>query len=227
MEKFKIIVHKRELLGKGAARKLRGQGLIPAVFYGPQTPSMAVTVDRRDIIRILERGQNVLIDLKVQDGTEKKGGSAHVVVIREFQVDPVKGLPIHADFLEISMEEKMTVEVPIRLVGKPEGTEMGGILEQIRRELEIECLPKDLPAYIEVDVGHLNIGDSIHVEDITAETIKILTEPHQTVATVVPPTVEKEPEPEVLPEEEAEEEAEAPAEEVEEKEAREEKEERK
>ncbi len=223
MERFELIVHKRELLRKGGARKLRSQGFIPAVFYGPQAPSTAVSVSRRDIIRVLEHGQNVLINLRITDGKGKKEASDHVAVVKELQMDPVKGVPIHADFFEISMEEKMTAEVPIRLIGKPEGTKIGGVLEQVRRELEIECLPKDLPAYLEVDVGHLNIGDSIHVEDITVEKAKVLTETHLTVATVVPPTVEKEPEPEVVPEE-VEEEGEAPAEEVEEKEGKEERE---
>lgn len=227
MERFELIVHKRELLRKGGARKLRSQGLIPAVFYGPQTPSTAVAVSRRDIIRVLEHGQNVLINLRIADGKGKKGESGHVAVVKELQMDPVKGVPIHADFFEISMEEKMAVEVPIRLIGKPEGTKIGGVLEQIRRELEIECLPKDLPAYIEVDVGHLNIGDSIHVQDITVEKVKVLTEPHLTLATVVPPTVEKEPEPEAVAEEIEEEEAEAPGEVVEEKEGKKEREEQK
>jgi large subunit ribosomal protein L25 len=223
MERFEIIVNTREPNGKGAARKLRAQGLIPAVFYGPEIPSTAVVIEKKDTIRILERGQNVLINLRIKDGDDKKGGSDHVVMVRECQLDPLKGVPIHVDFLRISMEEKMTVEVPIRLVGKPEGTIIGGVLEQIRRELEIECLPKDLPPAIEVDVSHLEIGDSIHVEDITAEKFKILTEPHMTIATVVPPTVEEEPEPEEVPEE-GEEEAEAPAEGVEETEEKEERE---
>jgi large subunit ribosomal protein L25 len=220
MEKFEITVHTREPKGKGGARKLRAQGLIPAIFYGPKTASTAVAVNQRDIVRVLEHGQNVLINLRIKDGQGKKSDSDHVVMVREFQSDPLRGVPIHADFFEISMEEKMTVEVPVRLVGKPEGSEMGGVLEQIRRELEVECLPKDLPAFIEVDVSRLDIGDSIHVEDITADKIKILTEPHITIATVVPPTVEKEPEPEEVPEEAEEEEAEAPAEEAEETEER-------
>lgn len=217
MERIELIAHRREPRGKGGARKLRGQGLVPAILYGPKTRSTAVALDRKDMIRVLEQGQNVLIDLKIRDGAGKKGDSDHIVMIRDFQVDPLKGVPIHADLLEISMEEKMTVEVPIRLVGKPEGTEMGGVLEQVRRELLIECLPTELPPSIEVDVGHLNIGDSIHVEDITADKVKILADPHLTIATVVPPTVEKEAVEEAVPEE-IEEEVEAPAEVVEEEE---------
>ena len=210
MERFKIIAHRREPKGKGGARKLRCQGLIPAVFYGPKVQSTAVACDSRDLIRILQHGRNVLIDLKITDENGDKGESDHVVMVRDFQVDPLKGVPIHADLYEVSMKEIMTVGVPVHLVGKPEGTKIGGILEQIRRELEVECLPADLPAHIEVDVSHLDIGDSVHVQDIAADKIKILTDPHLTIATVVRPAVEKEPEAEVI---EAEEEVEAPTEE--------------
>lgn len=219
MERFKIIAHRREPKGKGGARKLRRQGLIPAVFYGPKVQSTAVACDSRDLIRILQHGQNVLIDLKITDGKGDSGDSDHVTMVKDVQVDPLRGVPIHADLYEVSMEETMTVEVPIRLTGKPEGTKMGGILEQIRRELEVECLPADLPTHIEVDVSHLDTGDSVHVQDITADKVKILTDPHLTIATVVPPAVEKEPELEAAVIE-AEEEAEAAA--KEEKEAEEE-----
>jgi len=199
MERFELIANRREPKGKGGARKLRGQGLIPAILYGPKMQSTAVACALKDLIRVLGHGRNVLINLKIKDGMGDKGESDHVVMVRDLQVDPLKGVPIHADLYEVSMGETMTVQVPVHLVGKPEGTKMGGFLEQARRELEIECLPADLPARIEVDVGHLDIGDSIHVRDIKAEKVKILTEPHLTIATVVPPTVEKEAVPEAVP----------------------------
>jgi large subunit ribosomal protein L25 len=214
MERYKIVAHRREARGKGAAKKMRAQGLLPAVFYGPKVESTAVACNAKDLIRILQHGQNVLIELKIKDGKGAKGETDHVVMVRDFQLDPLRGVPIHADLYEVSMKDTMTVEVPIRLVGTPEGTKMGGILEQIRRGLEVECLPADLPPHIEIDVSHLDIGDSIHVGDITVDKIKILVEPQQTIVTVVPPVVEIEPEPEVVPEEEAEEEVEgAPPEE--------------
>jgi len=201
MERFEIIANRREPKGKGRARKLRGQGLIPAILYGPKIESTAVACALKDLIRVLEHGQNVLINLKIKDGVGDKGESDHVVMVRDFQLDPLKGVPIHADLYEVTMGETMTVEVPVHLIGKPEVTKVGGVLEQIRRDLEIECLPANLPARIEVDVGHLDIGDSIHVRDIKAEKVKILTDPHLTIATVVPPTVEKEAVPEAVPEE--------------------------
>lgn len=216
MERLKIVANPREPKGKGAARRLRARGQLPAVLYGPKVKSVPIACDMREVIRVLEHGQNVLIDLKIANGKGAKSGNGRVVMVREVQVDPLKGVPIHVDFYEVSMKETMTVEVPVRLVGKPEGAKMGGILEQIRRELEIECLPGDLPAQIEVDVSHLDIGDSIHVRDITLDKVKILTEPQVTIATVVPPVVEKAAEAEAVPVEEVEEKAEVAAEEEEE-----------
>jgi len=212
MERIEMVVHKREPKGKGGARKLRSQGLIPAIFYGPKTEATPLSCDGKDLFSVLERGgQNVLINLKIKDEGSGEKTSDHVVMIRDVQVDPLKGLPIHADLYEVSMKEIMTVEVPVRLVGKAEGTKVGGILEQVRREIEIECLPADLPAQIEVDVTHLEIGDSVHVRDISVEKVKILTDKQLTIATVVPPRVEKEVVPEA--EVEVEEAAEVPVEE--------------
>jgi len=206
MERLKMIAQKRKPTGKGGARKLRAQGLVPAICYGPKMRSIAVSCTLKDLTRIMEHGQNVLINLKIRDGMGKKGESDHVVMIRDFQVDPLQGAPIHADLYEVSMKETMTFGVPVRLVGKPEGTKMGGILEQIRREVEVECLPSDIPPHIEIDVSELDIGDSVHVSDVEIGNVKILTEPNLTIATVVPPTVVPE---EVVP-------AEAEAEEAEE-----------
>jgi len=222
MERIEMVVQKREPKGKGGARKLRSQGLIPAIFYGPKTESTPLSCNGKELSSVLERGgQNVLINLTIKgEGSDKKT-SDHVVMIRDIQVDPRKGLPIHADLYEVSMKETMTVEVPVRLVGKAEGTKVGGILEQVRREIEIECLPADLPPQIEVDVSHLEIGDSVHVRDISVEKAKILTDEQLTIATVVPPRVEKEVMPEVEAEAEAEEAEEVAAEEEKETEEKE------
>ncbi len=214
MERIEMVVHKREPKGKGGARKLRSQGLIPAIFYGPKIKSTPLSCDGKELGSVLERGgQNVLINLKIKEEGGGEKTSDHVVMIRDIQLDPRKGLPIHADLYEVSMKETMTVEVPVRLVGKAEGTKVGGILEQVRREIEIECLPADLPPQIEVDVSHLEIGDSVHVRDISVERFKILTDGQLTIATVVLPRVEKEVVPEAEAEVEAEEAAEAAAEE--------------
>jgi large subunit ribosomal protein L25 len=136
---------------------------------------------------------------------------------RDLQIDPIKDQYIHADLFEVVMDEEITVEVPVVLVGRPEGVKMGGVLEQIAREITVECLPADIPQNIEVDVSSLNIGDTLHIGDIELEKAKILVDAATTLATVVPPTVEKEVVEEEVEEEVAEaEEAEEVAEEAEE-----------
>jgi len=113
-------------------------------------------------------------------------------MVKDIQIDSLQMKMIHTDFYEVTMDVMVTVEVPIRLVGKPEGTKMGGILEQILRVIQIQSLPGDIPKGIDVDVSSLMIGDSIHVKDIQAGKFKILVDPNVTIATVVPPVVEEE-----------------------------------
>jgi large subunit ribosomal protein L25 len=112
-------------------------------------------------------------------------------MMKDVQIDPLQGTALHTDFYEVVMDEMITVEVPIHLVGKPEGTKMGGILEQVRRVIQIQCLPGDIPKRIDVDVSSLKIGDSIHVQEIQIEKVKILSDANLTIATVVPPVVEE------------------------------------
>jgi large subunit ribosomal protein L25 len=194
-------------LGKEASRKLRQRGLVPAICYGPRTDPIPITLDPKELLKTIHMGENVLIDLMIQDG---KKAAQKVVVVRDLQIDPIKDQYIHADLFEVVMDEEISVEVPIVLVGKSEGVKMGGVLEQITREVSMECLPTEIPQSIEVDVSHLDIGDTIHIGDIALERGKILVDPTTTLATVVPPTVEK-----VVVEEEVEEEI-AEAEEAEE-----------
>jgi len=180
----------REGVGKGKARKLRAKGLIPAIFYSPQSQSIPLVIDSKEFVKTLqtEAGENVLIDLNIRKGDQ---ADRKVVMVKDIQVDPLKRTTLHTDFYEVAMDEVVTVEVPIHLVGKPEGTKVGGILEQIRRVIQIQCLPGDIPKSIDVEVSSLKIGDSIHVQDIQIEKAKILSETNFTIATVVPPAVEE------------------------------------
>jgi large subunit ribosomal protein L25 len=191
MERPVLKAEIREGSGKGAARKLREKGLIPAVFYGPKSKTIPLVVDSKELANTLktEAGENVLIDLHIvkDANTDRK-----VVMVKDIQIDPLQMKMIHTDFYEVTMDVMVTVEVPIHLVGKPEGTKMGGILEQIRRVIQIQSLPGDIPKGIDVDVSSLMIGDSIHVKDIQVGKFKILVDPNVTVATVVPPVVEEE-----------------------------------
>src|SRR5258706_14411181 len=180
--------------GKGVARKLRAGGRVPGVYYGRGEDSIALTVALKDLRSVLDSadGSNVIVDLKLQGG----GAKDMKALIREIQRDPVAGVILHLDLQHISLTERITVEVPIVLIGVPTGVkDGGGILEHLLREVEVECLPTDIPSKLEVDVSALQIGDSLHVSDIKAERAVILTEADRAIAAVVPPTVLEEPKP--------------------------------
>jgi large subunit ribosomal protein L25 len=180
----------REGVGKEKAKKLRLKGLIPAIFYGPRSQTISLVIDSKELAKALqtEAGENVLIDLDIRKGPQ----SDHkVVMLKDIQVDPLQRKTLHTDFYEVAMDEMVTVEVPVHLVGKPEGTKVGGILEQVRRVIQVQCLPGDIPKSIDIDVSPLKIGDSIHVQDINVEKGKIISDTNFTIATVVPPVVEE------------------------------------
>jgi large subunit ribosomal protein L25 len=175
------------------------KGLIPAIFYGPRTQTIPLVIDSKELAKALqtEAGENVLIDLDIRKGAQS---DRKVVMLKDIQVDPLKRVTLHTDFYEVAMDEMVTVEVPVHLVGKPEGTKVGGILEQVRRVIEVQCLPGDIPKSIDIDVSGLNIGDSIHVQEISVEKAKIISETNFTIATVVPPAVEEKVAEAVVPE---------------------------
>ncbi len=190
MERPVLSAEIREGVGKERAKKLRTKGLIPAIFYSPKSKSIPLVINSKEFVKTLQTdaGENVLIDLNIRKGdqTDRK-----VVMVKEIQTDHLQGTTLHTDFYEVAMDEIVTVEVPIHLVGKPEGIKVGGILEQIRRVIQIHCLPGDIPKSIDVDVSSLKIGDSIHVQSIQVEKGKILSDTNFTIATVVPPVVEE------------------------------------
>ncbi|MGQ9636462.1 MAG: 50S ribosomal protein L25 [Thermodesulfobacteriota bacterium] len=190
MERPVLTAQLRLETGKGIARKLRAKGLIPAILYGPRAKSTPLIVSRKELIQTLgtEAGGNVLIDLEIKDG---ENSSRKVVMVKEVQYDYLQKEIFHTDFYEVAMDVMVTVEIPIHLIGKPEGAKLGGILEQIRRVVEIQCLPGDIPNSIEVDVSALKIGDSIHISDIKFDKGKILSDPGETIATVLAPIVEE------------------------------------
>ena len=204
MEQITLSARTREIRGKGAARKLRRENRIPAVLYGPDTEPVVLTVEYVDLQRILKQttSENILLGLQIESDS---GSATRTVMLKELQVDPIKDTVLHADFHEISMDQELTVNISIRLVGTPVGVTNGGMLQHIRRELSIACLPGNIVEYIEFDVSELDIGDSIHVRDLSLpEDIRSLDEDHLTVAVVAAPTVEEE---EEIEEEEIEEEA--------------------
>jgi large subunit ribosomal protein L25 len=190
MERPVLTAEIREGMGKEKAKKLRAKGLIPAIFYGPRSETIPLVIHSKELLKALqtEAGENVLIDLDIRKGGQ---GDRKVVMLKDIQIDPLQRVTLHTDFYEVTMDEMVTVEVPVHLVGKPEGTKVGGILEQVRRTIQVQCFPGDIPKSIDVDVSALMIGDSIHVQDINVEKVKIISETNFTIATVVPPAVEE------------------------------------
>lgn len=162
MAAFELIARKRSDKGKGAARKLRAAGQVPAVMYGLGNEPRKLTVPKKEIEKYLKgEGGTTLVHLNVEDS----GDSAYVI-IKDYQLDPVHDNVVHLDFQEVDLTKKTVVSVPFEFVGTPAGVEMGGIMEVINRDIEISCLPTEIPSSIPVDVSSLDLGDVLHLKDI-------------------------------------------------------------
>jgi large subunit ribosomal protein L25 len=177
--------------GRMPAKRLRAQGSIPGVVYGAHTKPFNISVASRDLGDLLHHatGENVLVDLQVEEGGQTKN---RLALIQEVQHHPFEDVILHVDFQEVSTTEKLRTKVPVRPVGEPAGVKTGGgVLEYILRELHVECLPKDLPDVIEVNVEKLEIGQSIHAGEIAAPVGVALLDPKgQPVFLVVAPIAE-------------------------------------
>ncbi|HSQ85042.1 MAG TPA: 50S ribosomal protein L25/general stress protein Ctc [Desulfobacterales bacterium] len=205
MELIELKTKIRTTTGNGPARRLRMSGQIPAVLYGPKTEAVPLSVDKNDLELLFKKGGigQVVLNLVIQKNGETLTMPA---MIKELQTHPVSRNFIHVDFYEIKMDQKITAKIPVVTTGKAKGIELGGILQIVRREIEVECLPLAVPESIEIDISDLDIGDSIHVRDIKPEgEIEFLEEDDYTVVTVLAPKLEEEEE-ELEEEEEGEEE---------------------
>jgi large subunit ribosomal protein L25 len=205
-------VEVREATGKGAARKLRATGRIPGVCYG-KSQAQPITLDPRALDRLIRRsaaGVNTLIDLKVEGGGNFDGKK---VLLKEMQRDPVTSVPLHADFLAVDLTHTIDVAVPIRISGIAPGVTIGGgILDQVLREVHLECLPDSIPEEIVADVTQLEIGMSIHIRDLSLpEDVKLLSDGDLSVVSVATPKAVEEEVPVEEEAAEAEVEGEAPA----------------
>ena len=190
-----LVAESRDGTGKGVARRLRQAGSIPAVVYGRKRPSQSISLSPDALAKVLRgsAGLNTLIDLSIT------GSSTTTVLVKHLQRDPVRGRYLHADFYEVDLTQRVTVSVPIHLKGKAAGIEMGGILDHPLRELLIECLVREIPQAIEVDVSALAVNESIHVSDLVlAPGLTIKTEGSLAVASVVLPAAEEVAEPAVV-----------------------------
>lgn len=201
MEVIELKASVRSKTGNGPARVLRRAGSIPAVLYGPGVDPLLLSVNTKEFEDAL-RHQNIsqaILNLIIQNGKRQ----SRSVMIKEIQKEPVSNSLLHIDFYEIAMDRRIDVMVPVVIVGKAAGVERGGLLQVIRREIEVNCLPGQIPESIEVDVSHLDIGDSMHVEDIPlGSDVELLADVNFTVVTVVSPKIEEEVEEELEGEEE-------------------------
>jgi large subunit ribosomal protein L25 len=180
----------REDFGKNAARRLRHAGRIPAVVYGGGGPAIPIAVDPREIAEILhsESGHNAIFTLDI------RGKAPARVMLREWQVDPIHGDLLHVDMVRVARDTRLKLKVPIHVTGEAQGVKVqGGIFEFVLREVEVECLPDDIPDHITVDVTELMIGRNLRVEHLSVgEKVKVLTDPARVVAHVVALKAEEE-----------------------------------
>jgi large subunit ribosomal protein L25 len=186
LEIHKLNASIRTSSGKGVARTLRREGKLPAVLYGSDIESVSLAVDTHDIELLLNKisYSQALINLKVDNGQSFE----KMVMIKEIQADPITQNYLHLDFYEVRMDQKITTTVPVEITGVSKGVDAGGTLQIIRRELDVVCLPSQIPDSIVIDISELDMGDSIHVEDIRPEgDLEIPFDVNFTVVTVVSP----------------------------------------
>lgn len=185
MEKIALTARVREKTGKGVARGLRRNAGIPAVLYshGKSTP---ISIGSKEITKVLstEGGEHALINLTLEGAEARE----RMALIKDYQLDPIRGAIMHVDLMEVAMNEKVKVSVAVHVTGTAAGVKEGGILQLALRELEVECLPDEIPDFIEVDVSALKVNESLHVRSIKAPGgVKLLDDPDATVVTIQPP----------------------------------------
>lgn len=191
METVEIQIEAREPGTKGKVKQLRLQGKLPGVFYGPKAEAIPLELSKKDFLsRVADLEGSHLIRIK----SSSPQLADRVALVKEMQFHPVTGELLHADFYEVDLTAKIRVKVPLRFVGKAEGVVRGGILQPIVREIEVECLPMDIPEYFNVEVTSLDIGHSLHIKDLPMpEEVVAVYESNITLVTVVPPSVEEAP----------------------------------
>lgn len=184
----------REGRGRTVVRKLRADGLLPGVIYGAGIEPVALSVPRSELLKTLHaHGAHPLVTVKVE------GGQEYLALVKDLQVDPVKLVALHVDFHRVQADKPVQTEVEVHLMGEPAGVKLGGILDVPTRMVAIEALPRDLPEKIELDVSGMQLGDVKRVSDLVAPAgVTILTDPDESLASVVAPRVE---EPTLTPEE--------------------------
>jgi large subunit ribosomal protein L25 len=188
MEQARLEVEIRQGIGKGSARAIRRDGLIPGIVYGHKLEPVVIKFQEHGLRKIFRSGgENVLINM------DMPGGETEIVMIKEIQKDPISRKVLHADFMRVSLEERVTAHIPVVLIGIAPGIKEGGVLEFILRELRLECQVGQIPEHFEIDVSALKIGDQIRVEEVNVpEDMVIHDDPSTIIVTVASPTVIKE-----------------------------------
>jgi large subunit ribosomal protein L25 len=191
LETLEIQVEARDVKNKREARRLRRDGKIPGVLYGPRTPAVPVELNKKEFSnRVAGLEGSHLIRLK----SESAALASKVALVKEMQYHPITGDVIHTDLYEVDLTVKIQVNVPLHFVGKAAGVVRGGILQPIVREIEVECLPMDIPGFFNVEVSALDIGDAVHIEELQMpEGVSAIYETNLALVTVVPPSVEEAP----------------------------------
>jgi len=188
MERIKLEASERQETGKGAMRRLRALGQMPAVVYGSESTPTNLQLVERTLDHAVAHGVNRLIDLTV--GSQKP----RLVLVKDLQRDPLTQKLVHADFFQVDTKQKIHVSIPVHYLGRPKGVIVGGVFETLLREVAAECLPLEIPDAFELDVSDLDIGDALHVSDITVpDGVDLLTALTETAVHVVAPRVVEEP----------------------------------
>jgi large subunit ribosomal protein L25 len=190
MERVRIAAERRETHGKGVARSLRREGMVPAVLYR-EGKAQSIKLSRKELAKLINSaaGEQVMVDLQFTDGEKK------LALLKDVQVDPIRGELLHTDFFEVSLTEEVRVSLHVTTVGEPIGVKRdAGILQHTLREVEVECLPDKIPGKVEIDISGLEVGQSVHVSDLTFEEgIKVLTDQGDVIVNVTAPVVEAAP----------------------------------
>ena len=193
-----LAASRRHETGKGVARRLRAAGQVPAVLYGKDQEPISLTLDAQEALSLFHSisMENTIVNVQIDDDKEELE-----TLVREIQMHPFRPDIVHVDFYCIERGVALEVEIPANYNGTPQGVRDGGVLEVILHEFRVRCLPSMIPESIEIDISHLDIGDSVHVNEVSmAEGVELLTDPGQTVCLVSAPRVEEEPEEEELEE---------------------------
>lgn len=186
MEKVELKAKKRKEFSKSYLTKLRNSGLVPGVFYLKTTDPISIEVPENSINSLVFTSETHLIDLKLDDGSEFE------CILKDTQFDPVTDKVIHFDLLGIISGEKIKLEVPLQFIGSPVGVREGGLLNELMHKVEVECLPRNIPEHITVDIANLKIGESINVRDLPVENFEILNAPDTVIINISSPKGAKE-----------------------------------